>query len=240
MEPKKSKKANLEQYRPIFLMFGIALSLLLVSEVLQWQSEFSKPKPKQREIVEVAGITIPITVPEKPEIPKQKKKLNTKLKPRLNQNFKPVPNNSPEADPKIDIDSLGLDSIGQEPFVGEVPDPVMPMLVQNMARPLACRDLRDKEAQMECFNRWIFQYLSEEIEYPAMLRNLGVEERLFMEFVINEFGEVQSIEAVRGKEQEFIKEAKRVLESMPPFEPASQQGNPVPVRIIIPVNFKLQ
>ena len=82
--------------------------------------------------------------------------------------------------------------------------------------------------------------MTQEIQYPHLLRTMGVEEKLFMQIIIDELGRVDSVKVMRGEEPEFIAEAKRVLQSMPEFEPATQQGNPVPVKIIIPVNFKLQ
>lgn len=240
MQLKKSRKANLENYRSIFLMVGIALSLILVTEIIQWQTEYAKPKkPQDRPVVLEAGINIPLTYPDKPELPKRQK-LNPNLRPKISTKLNPVPNNKPVPDQgKIDLGSLNLDTISSEGNV-EVPDPVLPIFVQNMARPKNCAELRDKEEQMRCFNQWVTSYMTQEIQYPHLLRTMGVEEKLFMQIIIDELGRVDSVKVMRGEEPEFIAEAKRVLQSMPEFEPATQQGNPVPVKIIIPVNFKLQ
>lgn len=240
MQPKKSRNANLEHYRSLFLLIGIALSLLAVTEIIEWKTAYTvKEAPREKSVVLEAGISIPVTYPEKPQIPKQKK-LNPDLLPKPNPKSKIVANTAPSPDPgAIDLGSLKLDSITSEGNV-EVPDPVLPIFVQNMARPKQCSEIREKEEQMACFNQWISSYMSQEIKYPQIQRTMGVEERLYMQIIIDEWGRVESVEVMRGEEPEFIAEAKRVLEGMPDFEPATQQGNPVPVKIIVPVNFKLR
>ena len=242
MNPKKNWQANLENFRSIFFLLGIILSLSVVTEIIQWQTEIKyQQAPPEPKAVSYAGFKIPITVPEKPEKPEPKKELEPEpmSKPDPNR-FKQVDNNS-KLEPQqqtIDLKNLGLDSVGSDPSY-ERPEPIMAVMVENMARPQVCEELRDKDEQMACFNRWIAQYLASEIEYPAHLRNLGIEEKLYVQFVINEFGDVEELKVLRGEEREFIDEAKRVLGGMPTMVPAKQLGTPVPVKVIVPVNFKL-
>jgi len=67
-----------------------------------------------------------------------------------------------------------------------------------------------------------------------------VEEKLYLKFLISETGMVEEVSVIRGQDEDLKQEAIRVLKSMPKFSPASQMGNPVKVRVIVPVNFKLQ
>jgi len=61
-----------------------------------------------------------------------------------------------------------------------------------------------------------------------------------VEFVIGVEGEVQEAKVIRGENEDFKAEALRVITQMPSLVPASQMGQAVPVRVRIPVNFKLR
>ncbi len=242
MDTKKNWSKNLENFRPIFLMLGLILSLIVVTEIFEYRG-FTKYEPPQEPKPErvIAGVEIPRTWPDKPELPKEPEPVDPDLKkPSLNPDFfKPVDNNTVISRATIDIANLGLDTIGSEVPIDE-PDPIPAVLVENMARPKMCAELSGKEEQMACFNRWIARYLAEEVNYPQQLQRMGVEEKIYMEFVINEFGLVESVVVKRGNEKEFVQEATRVLQAMPQFEPAKQLNRPVAVKVIVPVNFKLQ
>jgi len=241
MQEKKSAKANLENYRPIFFLIGLIISmssLLYVFEIKVAYSTPDLPEPKT-EIIE-SGFTMPNTYPEKPEKPEPKTKEPEPKKPfKLEKRFKIVANNTKvDSRPIIDVNSLI--PIGSEPTDPSPVETIDAVLVQNMARPIECESVTDKSEQLDCFNRWISRYLAEETEYPSRPRNLGVEEKIYLKFLISETGMVEEVTVLRGEDQDLKEEAIRVLKSMPQFSPASQMGNPVKVRVIVPVNFKLQ
>jgi len=244
MQNKKNWSQNLENYRGLFFMAGLALSLAIVTEIFQWTTEYKVPelKGEKREIVE-SGIRIPITVPEKPEIPEPETKEPEPepvepIKPTTK--FKAVDNNTKiEPSPKIDL--TGLDTVGIEPALGgEIIAPVEAFSVENMARPKECEELHGHKEQMDCFNRWIQGYLAEETIFPERSRRLGESEKIYVEFVIGVEGEVQEAKVIRGENEDFKAEALRVITQMPSLVPASQMGQAVPVRVRIPVNFKLR
>jgi protein TonB len=241
MQEKKSAKANLENYRPIFFLIGLILSMSSLLYVLEIKVAYTEPEIPQSKIdIVEAGFPIPLTYPEKLEKPEPKAKEPEPTKPiKLEQRFKIVDNNTKiDSRPTIDVSTLiPVTDEPTDPIAVEIIDAV---LVQNMARPIECESVTDKSEQLDCFNRWISRYLAEETEYPSRPRNLGVEERMFLQFLISETGMVEEVEVLRGEDQDLRKEAMRVLKSMPQFSPASQMGKPVKVRVIVPVNFKLQ
>jgi len=241
MQEKKSAKANLETRRPIYFLIGLVFSMSALLYLFEMKIEYQAPAlPKEDKTVYTAGIDIPVTFPKKLEKPELKTKDPEPEKPiKLMDRFKEVDNNTKlEVRPQIDISTLTPISFEPtDPFAVETIDAV---LVQNMARPLECEGLTDKSEQLDCFNRWISNYLGEETEYPSRSRNLGIEEKLYLKFLISETGMVEEVTVLRGEDQDLKEEAIRVLRSMPQFSPASQMGKPVKVRVIVPVNFKLQ
>lgn len=241
MQEKKSAKANLENYRPIFFLIGLILSMSSLLYVFQIEVAYATPTPsEEKTTVYEAGFTMPNTYPEKLEKPEPETKEPEPEKPiKLEKRFKIVDNNTKiESRPTIDVTNLTpIGSESTDPVPVEIIDAV---LVQNMARPIECESLKDKSEQLDCFNRWISGYLAEETEYPSRSRNLGIEEKIYLQFLISETGKVEEVKVLRGEDQDLKEEAIRVLKSMPQFSPASQMGQPVKVRVIVPVNFKLQ
>jgi len=80
--------------------------------------------------------------------------------------------------------------------------------------------------------------LQKEITYPESARQNGEEGRVIVQFIINEEGEVENPKAIRGISQALDNEAIRVVKTAK-FEPGMQNGEPVRVRMDIPINFKL-
>lgn len=242
MEIKKDWKKNLENYRSLFFLGGIALSLITTTEILQLQSEVSIPeKPKQEKDEVSSALAIPITIREKPEIPEP-----TKNEPEPDPILEPtdkwklVDDNTKLETFTIEPNSA-LDTIEYVPIQGfDVPEPIEAVNVENMARPKDCEELRGKEAQMNCFNQWISQYIANEVEFPNLPSFRAQSEKIFVEFVIGADGNVSDVAIIRGQTQEYRDEAKRVIESLPELVPASQLGRKVPVRVRVPVNFKIR
>jgi protein TonB len=80
--------------------------------------------------------------------------------------------------------------------------------------------------------------LQELIEYPEPARRAGIEGRVIVQFVVNEEGDATNPTVVRGRHALLDKEALRVIR-MAKFEPGRQRGEPVKVRMALPVIFRL-
>lgn len=81
--------------------------------------------------------------------------------------------------------------------------------------------------------------LQKEIKYPEMARQAGVSGRVFVQFVVDEKGEVSSPVVLRGIGAGCDEEAIRVVK-FAKFKPGLQRGKPVKVRYVIPIVFKLR
>ena len=87
----------------------------------------------------------------------------------------------------------------------------------------------------------LFKYLSENVKYPVIAQENGIQGRVICQFTINKDGSIVDVEVVRsGGDPSLDKEAVRVIKSMPKWNPGKQRGKPVRVKYTVPVNFKLQ
>ena len=84
-----------------------------------------------------------------------------------------------------------------------------------------------------------FASLQDLIEYPKAARNAHIEGRVIVQFVINEEGDVIHPTVVRGRHPLLDKEAVRVVQQAR-FTPGKQRGEPVKVRMALPVIFRLE
>ena len=87
----------------------------------------------------------------------------------------------------------------------------------------------------------LFKFLSENIKYPVIAQENGIQGRVICQFTVNKDGSIVDIEVVRsGGDPSLDKEAVRVIKSMPKWKPGKQRGKPVRVKYTVPVSFKLQ
>jgi protein TonB len=87
----------------------------------------------------------------------------------------------------------------------------------------------------------LFKYLAENVKYPVIAQENGIQGRVICQFVVNKDGSIVDVVAVRSSgEASLDKEAIRVIKSMPKWKPGKQRGKPVRVKYTVPVNFRLQ
>lgn len=80
--------------------------------------------------------------------------------------------------------------------------------------------------------------LASQIQYPEMARRAGIEGRVFVQFIVNEEGDVEEPKVIRGIGGGADEEALRVV-SQAKFTPGVQRGKPVRVQYALPIYFKL-
>jgi protein TonB len=86
----------------------------------------------------------------------------------------------------------------------------------------------------------LFKYLSKNIKYPASALDMGIEGKVFVQFVVEKDGSISNAKVVRGPEFGGLKEeAVRVVSGMPKWKAGRQNGVNVRVRYTLPIAFKL-
>ncbi|MDR0680315.1 MAG: TonB family protein [Dysgonamonadaceae bacterium] len=88
--------------------------------------------------------------------------------------------------------------------------------------------------------RELMKWLTENINYPVIAAEQGIQGRVILRFVVGPDGSVGSVEVQRSLDPSCDKEAVRVVKKMPKWIPGKQNGNAVYVYYTLPVLFKLQ
>lgn len=84
-----------------------------------------------------------------------------------------------------------------------------------------------------------YKKVSENMEYPVKARKKGIEGRVFVQFVVNELGEITDVKSVKGIGYGCDEAALQAVKAAGPFIPGYQRGKPVKVKMVVPIIFSL-
>ncbi|MBQ6210408.1 MAG: energy transducer TonB [Prevotella sp.] len=101
----------------------------------------------------------------------------------------------------------------------------------------------DVVEQMPSFpggNDALMKFLSDNVKYPVVAQENGVQGRVVVSFVVEKDGSITDVKVVRSVDPSLDKEAARVVKSMPRWIPGKQNGAAVRVKYNVPVSFRLQ
>ncbi len=83
-------------------------------------------------------------------------------------------------------------------------------------------------------------FISENITYPEDAKKAGIVGKVFVTFVVDIDGGVINTKIARGVDPSLDKEAIRVINSLPKWQPGKQKGEAVKVSYTVPIQFALQ
>ncbi len=86
----------------------------------------------------------------------------------------------------------------------------------------------------------MMRFIAQNIKYPPIARESGIQGRVFVNFVVEPNGSVSNVKVLRGIGGGCDEEAIRVVQSMPKWTPGRQRGKAVRVSFNLPVRFTLQ
>jgi protein TonB len=225
MDVKKSSKASLEDKKTIFILMGFIAVLSLIYIAFEWtQHEVTIYEDISLDVVEEEEIEIIQTAevlppPPPPEVPEVIEVLNV------------VEDDVETAEIIIDTeDDKDKQVVIQAPVqvkVEEEDTEVIFMVVESMP-------------SFPGGDAALFKYLSDNIKYPVIAQESGIQGRVICQFVVNRDGSIVDIEVVRSVDRSLDTEAVRVIQSMPKWTPGKQRGKTVRVKYTLPVNFRLQ
>ena len=89
-------------------------------------------------------------------------------------------------------------------------------------------------------NTAMMKFLSDNIKYPLIAQENGIQGRVITNFVVERDGSITDVQVVRGVDPSLDREAIRVIQSMPKWKAGRQRGSAVRVRFTLPVVFRLQ
>ena len=85
----------------------------------------------------------------------------------------------------------------------------------------------------------LIKFLSENIKYPVECEKQGIQGRVVLLIVIDKDGSVTDIKVAKSVHPLLDAEAVRVASSMPHWQPATKDGQPVRIRYSLPITFSL-
>jgi periplasmic protein TonB len=228
MEPKKSDKANLEKKKGLFLQIGLVTVLALLLIAFEWTTrEVATGSLGELADVVLEEEIIPITRPEEIQPPPPPPP------PQVTETLSIV-----EDDVEID-DDIFIDDVESRADT-RIEFSQMVMEEEEAAEQdifFIVEDMPDFQGKGQDGFR---QYIAENLRYPQIAAENGIQGRVFVQFVVNADGKVSDATVVRGVDPSLDREAIRVVMSSPPWTPGRQRGAPVRVAFTFPINFVLQ
>jgi TonB family protein len=88
----------------------------------------------------------------------------------------------------------------------------------------------------------LYEFLEKKKKYPKDAKRNGIEGKVYVEFIVDEQGNIppEEINILKGIYPSLDEEASRLISIMPKWKPGKDEnGNPVRVKMIIPIQFKL-
>ena len=88
----------------------------------------------------------------------------------------------------------------------------------------------------------MYRFLGASAHIPEVITEMGnIREKVGVEFTIDKDGSITDVTLSKSsKFEELNAEALRVVKKMPNWQPGKQHGNPVKVRLIIPLRFEVK
>lgn len=163
----------------------------------------------------------------------------------------PVQKQEPEVRPKpVDLNTTEFEIVPDEKY--EKPEPIIPEYILDfpdvvMADTYSIPDIVlpplppyavDEMPEFEGYA----SYLKKNVRFPSMMKDIGQEGNVWVEFAIGADGYIdpQSITILKSEHVTFSKEVIRVLKNMPRWKPGKKSGTAVPVLMTAPVRFHLK
>lgn len=224
MEIKKSPRADLENKKSIFWEIGLMLALGIVFLAFEWKVAVPEPSdfitvseiPMDIEMVPVTQLN-QLPPPPPPAMIKPFDLLEIVDEPdALTDDVELVNADDDTENPTLSLDNLNYEPVETDEILPFLPAEDMPVFPGNV-------------------QKWVAQ----NVKYPQIAVENGIEGKVYIQFVIEKDGSVSNITVVRGVDAMIDKEAVRVISSMPKWQPGKQRGKAVRVSYTIPISFTL-
>ena len=86
----------------------------------------------------------------------------------------------------------------------------------------------------------MFAYIGEKLTYPEAAKEAGASGKAFIQFIVDETGQVTNVENLQKIGYGLDEAAAQVISSMPKWNPGEQKGKKVKVKMILPIKFHLE
>jgi len=228
MEPKKSKKANLERKKGLFLQIGFVISLGLVLLAFEWTSRPEESKDfGRKDSDDVVQESVPVTRQE------QRKEPPPPPPPKTTEVIQIVENDvniedelileatEADQDTRVNIDAFADEGEEEE----------------DMEVFVRVEDMPTFQGQgLNAFRN----YIQQNITYPNIAQDNGIQGTVYIKFIVDKDGSVTNVTLLRGVDPSLDKAAMKAIKNAPKWEPGKQRGKPVRVSCTVPIAFLMQ
>ena len=113
-------------------------------------------------------------------------------------------------------------------------------VVEEMPRFPGCEQKAIGLSELKnCSQNEMMRFVGENVQYPAIAKDNGIEGTTVIQFVVDKSGEIKDAQILRDIGAGCGSEALRVVNSMPKWIPGKHRGRLVNVQYTLPVSFKL-
>ncbi len=145
-----------------------------------------------------------------------------------------------DSEPPPTAKEIAETTTGAKSQEGEKDVPYSPPLQeQEILKKVEDNTIYEFADEMASFKGDYASYLQQHIKYPTLAIENGIQGTVHVSVLIGKDGSISEVKTVRDIGGGCGKEAERVIRTMPKWEPAKQNGNPVNIRMTIPVKFVL-
>ncbi|WP_436415206.1 energy transducer TonB [Petrimonas sp.] len=227
-EVKKSAKANIESQKVTAILMGMIVAIALIFFAFEWSTETKKLDEsvivqdvlaeEEIEITRRDPTPPPPPPPPAPEAPEVIEVVETKVETTI--------------DIRTEDDAS---RVQQETYV---PPPPPKPKVEEVTEEIFV--VVEEQPEFPGGNTAMMKFLSDNIKYPVIAQENGIQGRVITNFVVERDGSITDVQVVRGVDPSLDREAIRVIQSMPKWKAGRQRGSAVRVRFTLPVVFRLQ
>lgn len=227
MELKKTQKADLENKKQMYFMIGLVFALGAVLVSFEWTS-----KPEKAETL--GNVTVADFVEE---IVPLIREMEVKPPPPSPKEIEII--NIVENDIKVDDPFSIFDSGADERTLIDVTPIVTADEEKDEDADKIFVVVEDKP-EFPGGEMALRAFIANAIKYPVIAQENGIQGKVYVTFVVGKDGSVKNAVIARGVDASLDKEALRVVNTLPKWNPGKQRGKPVNVSYTVPINFVLQ
>ncbi|UTW63462.1 energy transducer TonB [bacterium SCSIO 12741] len=224
MDPKKNPEVDLERNKSMLFLMGLAASLAIVVISLELMIF-------EKSTTDLGGIKVELEEEEMIPITQQAPPPPPPPPPPPQTTVIEIVEDDEEVEEEIEIDTemdeetvVEIVEIEEEEVVEE---PEIFTIVEEMP------SFPGGEAKM-------YEYLAENMKYPPMAKDAGIQGIVYVTFVVKENGKIDGVKVLRGIGGGCDEEAIRVVKTMPSWKPGKQRGKSVRVQFNMPIRFILR
>lgn len=231
MKEKKSPQANLEKERPLYFLMGFIVVLSSFFVLMEWES--SPPDYSDwQNLVPVFIESEYMGVVETPEPPEEI--VVEEVEPEIVYDDYEVVDEIEEIPNEIPVDSLLMEQeeqLNENQTSLQEPEEVIedePVYTQA-----------DVVPQFPGGTNALIRFIYQNMEYPSVALKQRIQGRVWCSFIVNKDGSVSHVKLEEGVYIFLDEEAERVLKMLPNWTPGLVNGEPVRIKVYIPIVFKL-